>query len=416
MASSVAISGAERTVVPLTFDSNSNFSVARQLAAQINADVASGALFPTYDDVPPPTIPAGAAGGFYQTLSGSGGVPPGYTVDIVKVPGNAFVVSSGLPGQIILSDAETNLQFVAQGSAGSGTVVGGGGISTFTIAPENTGNWYLASGAGDDLIVATGSGSNTINAGAGTNTIILGPGANSVLSSGNDVIYGALDATTGVDTINALTAESTIVRGNNADIYFIGGSGGATLIGGSGSDTYFGAASSGPQYIRGGSAGNNYLQAAAGEATLFGGGDGDRLLARGSVSQTLVAGTGNETLSALAGTGADSLVAGSGRTLLVGGTGADTFVGGSGSSTIQPLASDSTFEFIRGSAGGDAVVQDITDPQSIKIELTNYQNRESAYALNHQQVAGNSLVVRLSDGTRITFEDVNQKLTDRNFT
>ncbi|MFL5286291.1 MAG: hypothetical protein ACJ8AW_36275 [Rhodopila sp.] len=101
--------------------------------------------------------------------------------------------------------------------------------------------------------------------------------------------------------------------------------------------------------------------------------------------------------------------------MLYGSAGADTFVGGSGQSTVQASLDTNTFEFIRGQSGGQTLVQDLADTNSLKISLTNYQPNEKNYALGHQQVVDGSLTVRLSDGSRITFEDITQKLTGKNF-
>lgn len=416
MASSVTVLGSNNAAVVLNFDSESNLTIAQQLANRINASITGGSRYVTaFDNLPPPQVPSGYEGGYYQTTSGSGGMPTGYSVDLVQPAGNAFVTSSGLPNEIIMSDAEVNLQF-STGNKGSGTVVGGGGISVFTIDAQNAGNWLLFSGAGDDLISAYGKGNDTINAGDGNNTLLLGSGNDSVISSGNDVIVGPLTGAGGTETIDALNAHSTVVRTNKADLYFLGGAGGATIFGGSGSDTYYGGAQSGSQLIRGGSAGKNYLLAGGGPATLFGGGNGDQLLAKGALTQTLVAGAGNETLSALASTGNDSLVAGSGKTLLLGNAGADTFVGGSGQATIQVGSSANTFEFIRGESGGKNLVQYVPDTSDIRIHLEGYAASETAKALASQTVKQGSLTISLSDGTTVTFEDISQKLGPGNFT
>ena len=151
MPSSVTVLGSNQTSITLTFDSSSNFSLGQQLASVINASVPGGHYLTSFDNVPPPVIPTGYAGGFYQTTQGSGGMPPGYTVDIISGPPNAFVTSSGLPDEIVMSDENTNLQFIAV-SDGSGTVLAGGGTSMFSVPGSNGGNWELFSGAGNDVI------------------------------------------------------------------------------------------------------------------------------------------------------------------------------------------------------------------------------------------------------------------------
>ncbi len=410
MPSSVTVLGSNQTSITLTFDSSSNYALGQQLASVINASVPGGHYLTSFDNVPPPSIPHGFAGGFYQTTSGAGGMPPGYTVDIVSGPTNAFVTGSGLSNEIVMSDENTNLRFVAAAS-GSGTVVAGGGTSLLSVPGSNKGNWELVSGAGNDAIYALGAGNDTLDAGTGRNFLQLGGGKDAITSEGDDTIIGG----SGSETVTALNASATFVRGNSSDLFFIGGAGGATIQGGSGSDTFFGGA--GDQYVMGGSSGKNMLYAGSGAATLLGGGNGDQLFASGFANQVLIAGSGNETLSAQASFGNVSLVGGSGKDLMLGGSGSDTFVAGSGRSTIQVGFTDTnTFSFINGSAGGTELVQDIIDPSSIKISLQGYAAGEEQSALASQAFKSGSLTMQLSDGTRITFEDVTQKLNGSNFT
>jgi len=412
MASSVTVIGGNQSGITLTFDSTSNFALGQQISNLINASIAGGHYLIASDNLSPPPVPSGDIGIYLQTTSGTGGLPQGYSVDIISGPANAFVTGPIQPNQLIVSDEHTNLQFVA-GVYGSGTVVAGGGTSMLSVPGANIRNWELFTGAGNDLIYALGSGNDTIDAGGGRNLVELGAGKDSVVSEGDDTIV----AGTGAETITALNASATYVKGNASNLYFVGGSGGATILGGTGSDTYLGGATSGDQYVKGGSAGNNFLYAGGGAATLLGGGSGDQLFASGNANQFLIAGSGAETLSALASFGNVSLVGGSGKDLMIGGSGSDTFTAGSGASTVQVgFTGTNTFNFISGSAGGTELVQDIIDPSSIKISLQNYGSGEEAFALNSQAVKGGSLTMKLSDGTRIVFEDVTQKLTGSNFT
>jgi Ca2+-binding RTX toxin-like protein len=233
---------------------------------------------------------------------------------------------------------------------------------------------------------------------------MLGSGNDVVISTGFDTIQGG----SGAETVDASGAQSDFVQGLNSHLLFVGGSGGATILGGTGSDTYFGSAGRhvGSQLIEGGSAGNNFLFAGNGAATLVGGGDQDQLYAYGSNDQLLIAGSGNETLSAALSTGNDTLQAGSGHDLLIGGAGADTFIGGSGQSTVTAGFGSQTFDFINHAAGGTELVQGIFDPTSIQIHLTGYGDGAIHQALAGQTVTNGSVTIGLTDGTKITFQDV----------
>ena len=400
MVSYVTVSGGADKTVTLGFDSNRNFALAKQLATAISAGIADGTILTEYDTSGTfPTISAGASGAVVQTESGLVTMPYGYTIDLVTKPGPAVVLSSGAANEMILSDAKTDLTFLA--SSGSGTVVAGGGDNRVSVA--GLGNWSLSTGGGNDIIAALGGVSATIGAGGGHNGILLGNGSNLVISSGADTIVAA----SGVEVVNATGAQDDFVQGNDSQLLFIGGSGGATIQGGSGSDTYLGSIRpTGKQLIVGGTAGNNVLFAGDGAGTLVGGGHNDQLFAYGSHHQLLIAGSANETLSAALSLGHDTLRAGSGTDFLIGGGGADTYVGGSGHATVTAGYGKQVFEFINHQAGGTELVQGIFNPASIKIDIDGYGTGAVDEALAQQTVKNGAVTIGLRDGTKITYQDV----------
>ncbi|HEY0185468.1 MAG TPA: calcium-binding protein [Rhodopila sp.] len=407
MVSFVTISGSSHDTISVGFDTKSNAILAEQIAKNISAGVAAGTIVTASDaSGPPPPLPSSVSGVFVQTQSSLVVLPPGYSTDIVTKSGPAVVFGSGSP-ETILSGAATDLTFIA--TSGSGTVIAGGGANRLSVS--GSGSWLLNTGGGNDIVAALGAVSATIAPGSGSNAILLGDGNDVVDSTGKDTITGG----SGSATINATGAVSDLVEGHASNLLFLGGGGGVTILGGTGSDTYLGATGeTHRQLIEGGSAGNNFLFAGSGSATLIGGGSGDQLFAYGAQHQLLVAGAGNETLSAAFSTGGDTLKAGSGKDLLIGGSGADTFVGGSGSATIQAGFSGNVFEFINHQAGGTDLIQGIFDPASIKIDLVGYGKGAIDNALHSQTVQGGSVTIGLTDGTKITFQDVT-KLDRSNF-
>ncbi len=132
------------------------------------------------------------------------------------------------------------------------------------------------------------------------------------------------------------------------------------------------------------------------------------------MAQRLVAGAGNETLSGLGATGADTFAAGSGQTQITGGLGADTFVGGSGAATVHAVGSSNLFAFIKGSAGGTMLVNDLTNAAQVSVALSGYGPNEAANALASQVAGPNSVSVTLSDNTVVTFANITH-LTGSNF-
>lgn len=410
MVSFVTVQGSSQQTIQIGFDSKTNFALAQQIAALVNAGVNDGTIVTEFDTAgPPPTLPAGISGALVQTRSPIELLPSGYTIDLVTKPGPAVVLGNGAAGETILSDVRTDLTFLA--TSGSGTVVAGGGNSRISVG--GSGDWSINTGRGNDIIAALGAVNATISAGRGHNAILLGSGNDLIELTGKDTIFGG----SGSATIDASGAHSDFVEGNGLNLLFLGGAGSVTIFGGSGSDTYIGAAgTTGRQLIEGGSAGNNYLLAGDGRATLIGGGSGDQLFSYGSHRQDLIAGAGNETLSAALSFGNDKLKAGAGQDLLIGGFGFDTFVGGSGSATISAGLGGQVFEFLNHAAGGTDLVQNIFDPSTIKIDLDGYGPGAVAKALASQTVSNGSLTIGLADGTQITFQDVTSLLNKSNFT
>ena len=185
MVSSVTIHGSSHQTISLGFDSRSNFVLAEEIAARINAGIQAGTIVTEYDTSGTPTLPAGVTGAVVQTESGLVMLPQGYLIDLVTKPGPAVVFGSGAPGETILSDAKTDLTFLA--ASGSGTVVAGGGENN-RISVDGSGSWSLYTGGRNDIIAAIGAVNATIGAGRGHNAILLGSGDDLVLSTGKDTI------------------------------------------------------------------------------------------------------------------------------------------------------------------------------------------------------------------------------------
>ena len=408
MVSYVTIHGSQNQDITIGFDTKSNYLLAEQVAAGINSGIAAGTILTEPDTGgPAPTVPASVTGAFVQTTNPFFVMPPGYSIDLVTKPGPAVVFGSGSSGETILSDVATDLTFIA--SSGSGTVLAGGGANR--LFTSGSGDWSLYTGGGNDVITALDAVNATIGAGSGNNAILLGSGKDLIFSTGDDSIAGG----SGAETVDATGASSDQMNAGSSNLLFIGGAGGATIFGGTGSDTYIGSAShTGSQYIIGGAAGNNYLMAGDGPATLVGGGNNDKLMAYGTSNQVLTAGSGNETLSALASSGNDSLSAGTGNNVLTGGSGTDTFVGGLGNATVNSPFGNGVFEFIHGQAGGTELVTGIFQSSSIKIDLVGYGPSEADTALAGQTSAGGSVTIGLTDGTKITFQDITS-LSKSNF-
>jgi len=334
-------------------------------------------------------------------------LPKGYdfVVDSAK---NANIFGNGDANEQILV-GKGNLQFFA--ATGSGSIIGGGGKDLIATAPTDSGSWLITLGNGDDSIRAFGSGNDTISTGKGNSVLQLGSGSDFITTTGSDTVL----AGSGSETINAI-GDNDVVYGNSSSLFFVAG-GAATVFGGTGSDTVFGAAAPGADLFEGGTAGNNFLQAGNGPATLFAGGNNDQLYAGGSAPQELHAAAKNETLFGGFASGQDTFYAGSGADQITGGTGQNTFVLGTGTATITALSSgsfDAVFEAINGQAGGADTVQGLTAANQLTITLSGYGPDEAANAIAGQTSDGSSVTIALSDGTKLTFDNITH-LTASNF-
>ena len=399
MASTVTIHGSNNVPIALHFDATSNVALAQQIATFLNAQIDSGKLVTEYDAAPP--LPTGVSGAYVQATTEVVKLPPGYTTDLVTKPGSAIVLGSGGANETILSNEQTSLTFIA--SAGSGTVVAGGGDNRLAISGSRADNWSLNTGSGNDIILARARSTRRLLPAVDRTLSSWAVAMTLIISTGRDSIA----AGSGQSTIDASNASSDFVQGEKSDLLFIGGSGGATILGGTGSDTYFGSAAGpvGQQLIKGGSAGKNFLFAGDGAATLVGGGNNDQLFAYGSANQLLSAGSGNETLSAAFSSGNDTLAAGLSTGQLIGGTGSDTFLGGGGNATVTAGSGSDVYAFINHQAGGNELVQGIFDPASIQIHL-GLRSVCNPKRPGSQRTNNGSVTIGLEDGTKITFQDV----------
>jgi Ca2+-binding RTX toxin-like protein len=339
----VTVAGANGQIVTLNFDTEANAALAARIAAAITAGVQDGTIVPaTNADNRPPPVPSGKIGQFVQTESGATFLPPGYKAFVDTAP-LSIVTGSGDADESVLSSIG-QLNFFAPG--GSGTVVAGGGNTRIVIQGTDTAGWSINTGKGNDQILITGPGNNTISAGEGHNFISLGTGNSVVQSTGADTIT----ASGGDAKINAIGNTSDLIFGGNQLFYVGAGSGSATIFGGSGADTFFGSLdpAAGPNAVHAGSAGNNLLVAGAGNDTFF-------------------ASPGNSTI--------------------LGGTGQDSFV------------------FTKGHGGSSDLIQLFASGQDT-IDLQGYGKNEISNALKSQTVTNGSVTITLSDHTTITFAGV----------
>jgi Ca2+-binding RTX toxin-like protein len=402
----VTVPGANHSTVTLTYDSDANALLARQIAGAISVGLADHTIF-AFDNKSgsPPPVPSGMTGEFIQSESGVTLLPAGYkyVVDSAK---NADIFGNGGPDERILVGGG-NLTFFTAG--GTGQIVAGGGNNLIDLESSVTGPWLIETGDGDNTILAQGSGPDTIGTGTGKNLIQLGSGRTFFTTTGSNTVL----AGSGSETIDASgSTGKQVIYGNGSSLFFVAG-GAATVVGGSGSDTVFGG--TGSDLFEGGSGGNNELRAGTGRATLFGGGSGDQLYAGGDKAQALHAGSGNESLVGGFSSGRDTFYGGSGSDQISGGFGKSTFVEGTGTATVSASpTSMNLFEFMKSVAGGSELVTSLTSASQVHILLSGFGSNEIKDALASQTTKDGSVTIKLSDNSTVTFQNID-KLTSSNF-
>ncbi|GCE84469.1 hypothetical protein [Komagataeibacter diospyri] len=142
-------------------------------------------------------------------------------------------------------------------------------------------------------------------------------------------------------------------------------------------------------------------------ATIYGTAGLD-LTANTGTTTTYYASSGNETLDGGLSTGKLYARAGSGNDTLIGGSGYDTLRAGTGDDLFVAGSAQTEFEFIKGKAGGNDIIQDFGKSAGNAVKLSGYDAKSSSIQamLDNATIAGGNTTVSLTDNTRITFVGV----------
>ena len=419
---SVTVAGSGSSQV--TYTSNDAVAYATNAANQIASAITKGAAFVQFNGSAFPATATPSVDIF------STAAPP---------PAAAILLSSTAIGVI---DSLTTALQIQGGAAGVSVVAGSGGLTYTNITASGTaldnivagdganflqtsaagtGNYNFNTGSGNDTVVVL-SGNATINAGTGRNLVVLGGGSSSgnslVHSEGADSIVGNIlskgtAGSGGTDTVNIGSGAVTINPGSSNFFVYGNQYNAVTVLQGVGSDTV--SVGRGGGSVVGGLAGNNYLFGGSGGAgsagtTIRGAASGDTLFAIGSGSITAIAGAGSELITgafnppgfgSTSSTGNNLFVAGSGNDTLVAGAGSDTLVGGTGSAQMFAGTGADTFRFSSGTGGADTITGFTA---SSTLQLIGFGSAlTAANALNTSIVQGGNTVLKLTDGTTLTF-------------
>ena len=319
------------------------------------------------------TIPAGS-----QNFAASAGM-------LIQA-GSGYDTISALSGQVTVTGSDGNLLFFG----GSGPSEVNGAYGSLTVFGGAGGGGYTGGAAGHNILISQGaSGANTTLTGGasgdelfgsagGNDTLIAAKGRESILGGGgNDTIVGGG------------TASSVIFTGSGSSLLYGGNAGGDTIVGGTGTmnviaqkgDAIFG--NTGVLAVSGSTSGADSIIGGAG--TLNVAGRGGNML--------VVAGSSNSAIQV--GTGAALIFTGTGNTTVGGGPGWMELVLGSGKTTVYEGGGPTTYEVVKGAAGGLDLINNF-NPAVDKIHLYGYQPADI-----HTATAGGMTTLSLSDGTKI---------------
>jgi len=227
----------------------------------------------------------------YGPFAGGSLSPIVQILDIANAsPSSTTVVTDATLKGIIMDDAGGNQLFV-------------------TDAPNAHNNVFIAMGTGSDSVNLWDSGNDTVYGGAGSDTIGGGVGNSSLFGGdGNDGIYGGsgnstLDGGANDDYLQAGTGVQSLVGGAGNDyidaLSNAGATGNDTLSGGTGSDTMFGV--QGDSFVDSSSAGEkNFFWLSGGTpggpgSTLQGGAGDDEFHIESKLgNDTIIGGGGND--------------------------------------------------------------------------------------------------------------------------
>ncbi len=367
----------------IAFGSDDSLFFGKYLAALITA---SQAATVTYSDADAASAPAPAVGLGAVLFQDAPLLPVAVsTADVVVSIAAATPVSlsGGGAGAIVLA-GNGGLVFTDITPSGLATakIAVGDGANFIQTAGSGGGQYYVASGSGDDTVgILTGSA--TVSAGTGSNLVVLGGGA----ASGNSVVYS-----NGYDSI----VGNVVVNGGGTDTVEIQ-SGQATINPGS-SNFVVDDASPNPFVLLAGTGSDTINVPGSGVAQVASGTGNVSLVLTGSGRITAVASAGNVMVDAVGSSGGVSVLAGAGNDTLLAGQGPDTLAGGFGTALMVSGAGATTFRFTSGANAGTDTISGFKAGDAL--QLIGYGLTPGSAAAMAQQGPGSSTLL-LADGTTI---------------
>ncbi len=251
----------------------------------------------------------------------------------VMVSGMAVTIRATSGEDLVIDNDGTNLTYKVDGTVNTLVDINASDIESLSIncnsaspAASNQVDLNL-----DEMVfsmlttvrVATGGGSDTVNAQGSDFAVSISGGLES------DLIVGSNSS--GADTLVGGNGDDTLLGLDGNDV-LVGGAGNDVLLGGEGSDQLFGGLTVPLTATAASGTGNDVLSGEGGADTCSGG-DGNDSISGGAGDDIVNGNAGNDSLTGDAGN--DSVYGGTGRDTVFGGTGLDVLKGQGGVDRIE---------------------------------------------------------------------------------
>ena len=365
-ANTYIVSSARDSIV----DTGSGSVIRSSVGFSLGSSIVSGVSNLVYTGTPAASLTGSSSsdsivgGSGNDTLSDGGG---GSDTLFGRAGSNTYIVSSA-SDSITDSGSGSVIRSSVGFDLGSSLVSGVNNLvytgSTGALLSGNRSADSIAGASGNDTLVDTLSGSDTLLGGRGTNSYIVNNATDRIIDAGiGSVIQSSVSvnlASTLISGVNNLvytgTGNAMLLGNSNANfldasaatngVSLNGGAGKDTLLGGSGNDTLVG---NGFSSLVGGSAANTYIvSSTADQITDAGSGSVIRSAVGFNLGSSLVSGVNN------------LVYTGAGNVSLLGNSSVNSIAGGAGKDTIQgwagTAASNAASDTLSGGAGSDSFI------------------------------------------------------------
>jgi Ca2+-binding RTX toxin-like protein len=369
----LTIPGAAGTTVTFNVTGNSTTNYAKAFSAAVTA---------------PTVITALSDGGQESTVVGA--------LNIIQSPSTApYTLTT--PGQYTYAAVTAPTQI--NGSAGSDTVLGSGGLTY--VANGNNNN--VAFVAGDNIYFGGAGGGNTISGGSGSDSIVANSGSNTIFSGTGNAIVNLADVSSG-NLVALFSGNTGIVALGNDTVYASAALNAATtgvIFGGAGTLDFVAGSSASTLAVS--------IVGGSGYTNMFAGAGSDIVFANADGAAVFVAGTGNETLNGFNANGGFAFFgdtipgdAASINDTVYGGAGLDYFSTGGGNEYIVAGPGAALFDINNVDPAAHITIADFGSGDYVNFAGLS-PTAETSLLQTSSAVSNGNLTITLQNGTQVEF-------------